>query len=178
MKTLKTLFLLACTCTALSGSAQTGKAQTAKIIQAQNYIFSATTALPLNAADISKILNRMPGSTGGGSINLSGSGYELRVTTDSLVAYLPYYGRSYTPRMGSSDDSGIKFNAKKFSYTLSERKKGGWLISLKTKDLKENYSMTLTVTTTGYGSLTVNNNNQQPITFSGYLSGPLPKKEN
>ena len=35
--------------------------------------------------------------------------FELRVTTDSIIAILPFFGRSYTPQFGRSDDDGIKF---------------------------------------------------------------------
>lgn len=181
MKTPKSIILLALLFSAAQLSAQTDKATTAKIIGAQNYIFVATQAFPLNSADINKIMNKMPGYAGGGTINLSGSNYDLKVTKDSVTAYLPYYGRSYTPRMGGVNDGGIKFNAKKFTYKNTSRKKGGWNIEINPKDLKNNqndtYALNLQVTETGYGTLTINSNNQQTITFNGYISEPsAPKK--
>lgn len=178
MKTLKSIVLLALIFSAVQLRAQTDKVTTAKIIEAQNYVFVATQAYPLNAADINKIMNRMPGYSGGGTINLTGSNYDLTVTKDSVIAYLPYYGRSYTPKIGGSiDDNGIKFKSKKFTYKSALRKKGGWNISIDPKDSKDNYSLTLQVTTSGYATLTINSANQQAITFNGYLSEPKPKKE-
>jgi hypothetical protein len=177
MKTFKTIFLLVLLFSAAKLSAQTDKATTARIIEAQNYVFVATTAYPLNASDINRIMNRMPGYSGGGSINLSGSSYDLSVTKDSVVAYLPYYGRSYTPKYGSIDENGIKFKSKNFNYKSSTRKKGGWNISMAPKDIKDNYSLTLLVTEAGYGTLTVNSNNQQSITFNGYIAESKPKKQ-
>ncbi|SEA21201.1 DUF4251 domain-containing protein [Pedobacter hartonius] len=176
MKTLKNIFLFALLFSVVKLSAQTDKATTARIIAAQNYVFVATTAYPLNAADINKIMSRLPGYNGGGNINLTGSSYDLSVTTDSLVAYLPYYGRSYTPKYGSIDENGIKFKSKDFNYKSSARKKGGWNITMTPKDIKDNYSLTLLITTSGYGTLTVNSNNQQSITFNGYIAETKPKK--
>lgn len=178
MRTLKNIFFLALLFSASQLQAQTDKATTIKILEAQHYVFVATSASPLNASDINKVMSRMPGFTGGaGNINLSGSNYDLTVTKDSVVAYLPYYGRSYTPKIGGFDEGGIKFKSKDFSYKAAMRKKGGWLISLAPKDVKDNYSLTLFVTTAGYATLTVTNNTQQPITFNGYLSEPKQKKQ-
>jgi hypothetical protein len=177
MKTLKNIFLIALLFSAVSLNAQTDKATTKRIVEAQNYVFVATTALPLNAADINQIMNRMPGYNGGGTINLSGSSYDLSVTKDSLVSYLPYYGRSFTPKYGNIDENGIKFKSKKFSYKSSVRKKGGWNIAMIPKDVKDNYRLNLVITESGYGTLTVNNNNQQSITFNGYISEPKEKKK-
>lgn len=177
MKTLKNIIILALLFSAVKLNAQTDKATTARIVEAQNYVFVATTALPLNAADINQIMNRMPGYNGGGNINLTGSAYDLSVTPDSLISYLPYYGRSYTPKYGTMDENGIKFKSKDFRYKSSPRKKGGWSITMAPKDVKDNYTLSLVITETGYGTLTVNNNNQQSINFNGYIAEPKPKKK-
>ncbi|MET1054505.1 MAG: DUF4251 domain-containing protein [Pedobacter sp.] len=177
MKTLKNILLIALLFTAVKSKAQTDNVTTARIVEAQNYVFVATTALPLNAADINQIMNRMPGYNGGGTINLSGSSYDLSVTKDSVVSYLPYYGRSYTPKYGTLDENGIKFKTKKFDYKSSPRKKGGWNIAVRPKDVKDNYTLNLVITESGYGTLTVNNNNQQSITFNGYIAETKPKKK-
>lgn len=175
MKTLKNLFIIALLFAAVQSNAQTDKATTARIIEAQNYVFVATMAFPLNAMDISKVLNRMPGANSGGAINLNGSNYDVKVTKDSLVCYLPYYGRAYTVKPGINE-GGIKFKSKDFNYKSEIRKKGGWIITMNPKDVKDdynaNYALTLTVTTAGYATLTVNSNNQQSITFNGYLAEP------
>ena len=180
MKTLKNIFLAVLLLSVTQLKAQTDKATTQKIIDAQNYVFVATMAFPMNSADISKILNRMPGANSGGAINLNGSNYDLNVTKDSVVAFLPYYGRAFTARIGNNE-GGIKFKSKDFTYKKEIRKKGGWIISIKPKDVKDdfnaNYNLMLNVTTSGYATLTVNSNNQQPITFNGYLAEQKVKKQ-
>jgi uncharacterized membrane protein YciS (DUF1049 family) len=176
MKTLKISILSVLLLVTVAVNAQTDKATTAKVIAAQNYVFVANTAFPLNASDINQIMNKMPGYSGGGSVNLNGSNYDLSVTKDSLVAYLPYFGRSYTPKIGNPNDSGIKFKSKDFDYKTTARKKGGWMINMNPKDVGNNYRITLLVTETGYGTLTVNSNNEQTITFNGYIAETKPKK--
>jgi len=49
------------------------------LITSRNFVFKAQTALPL-----------------GGQARQLTSDYDLRVYGDSLIAYLPYFGRAYT----------------------------------------------------------------------------------
>lgn len=170
METLKKLtFLLGLSVSiALTATAQTDKATTAKIVAEKSYTFVATSAFPSNAAEINSILSKMPGATGGGNINLSGSNYDVKITGDSVVAYLPYYGRSYNAPIGN-EDSGFKFTSKNFSYTNEKRKKGGWQVAINSKDAKENPRMVLTIAENGYASLVVSSNNKPSISYNGYL---------
>lgn len=171
MNTLKTFLVLPLLLFGIQLQAQTDKDAVTKAIFAQDYVFSARSAQPLNASDINNILSRMPGYTGGGTINLAGSSYDLVVKKDSIVAYLPYYGRSFSPKIGGNpDDSGIKFKSKSFGYILKNRKKGGWQIEIKPKDVKDNYTVNLTVGATGNATMIITSNNQQSITFDGNIN--------
>lgn len=149
--------------------AQTDKATTAKIVAEKNYVFVATMAIPLNSADINNVLRQMPGNTGGGNINLNGSNYTVTVTPDSLVSYLPYYGRAFSAPM-NNDENGFKFKAKDFSYQLTKRKKNGWDVAIVSKDVRDNVRMNLNISENGYATLNVISNNKQSITYNGYLS--------
>jgi hypothetical protein len=161
----------------LQTSAQTDAATTKRIIEDKNFVFQATSAMPMANADVTKVMGRMNGGiAAGGSINLSGSRYDLKVTKDSVEAYLPYYGRAYTAQM-NPDEAGIKFKSKDFSYTMSERKKGGWTINIKPKDSRDTQDMNLSVSKDGYATLSVNSNNKQPITFNGVLAEPKKDKK-
>lgn len=178
MNTLKKLLVMAFLIPVATLQAQSAKETVAKAITMQDYVFTARTAQPLNATDINNVMSRMPGYNGGGNINLSGSNYDLVVNKDSVVAYLPYYGRSFTPKMGgSADDTGIKFKSKSFAYTLKDRKKGGWQIEIKPKDVKDNYTLNLSVSANGNATLNVTNNTQQSISFDGLITAAKPKKE-
>jgi hypothetical protein len=175
MKTIRNIFAFAALFITMQVNAQTDKETTIKIIENQNYVFNASSAMPMANHDVNKVLSRMPGGMGAGNIQLSGSQYQLVVTKDSIEAYLPYYGRAYSATM-NPDDSGIKFKSKDFTYKADKKKKGSWQIVMKFKDTKAAESMVLNVSENGYATLNVNSNNRQPISFNGYMSEPKEKK--
>nr|WP_068887840.1 DUF4251 domain-containing protein [Pedobacter panaciterrae] len=177
MKTLKNAFLLAIMFVAVQVSAQTDKETTARLVEAKTLVFNATTALPMANMDISKVMQRFPGGQGSGAIQLSGSQYQLTISKDSVEAYLPYYGRAYSANIGSND-SGIKFKSKDFTYKTDKKKKGGWTITIKPKDAKDVQSLTLSVGEKGYAILNVISNTRQPIAFNGFISEPVVKSNN
>jgi glutamate dehydrogenase/leucine dehydrogenase len=59
------------------------------------------------------------------------SEYDLRVTPDSVISFLPYFGRAYFDVPYGGGDGGIKFTSTKFTYEAKEKKKGGWEISIR-----------------------------------------------
>ncbi|SEW46479.1 protein of unknown function [Chitinophaga sp. YR573] len=130
-----------------------------KAITARNYVFKAQTVMPSGA-----VPNRQ----------LS-YGYDLRVSQDTVVSYLPYFGRAYTAPMDPSK-GGIQFTSTKFEYKETKRKKGGWDIMIKPQDTQDATQMTLTVSETGFASLQVISNNRQPISFSGYVDEKKSKR--
>jgi hypothetical protein len=170
MKNLRNLGLLLLALIAFNATAQTDKGTTKKIVEAKNFIFLATNAIPMNNTEISSILNKMPGSSGG-NINLTGGNYDLRITPDSLIGYLPYYGRAYSAPI-DRDENGYRFTSTKFTYQNTKRKKGGWEIAMNVNDSKESIRMYLNISENGYASLIVSSNNRQSITFSGYMVAP------
>jgi hypothetical protein len=175
MKRLNLILSLAFLSIGVQLFAQTNKETTIKIVADKNYTFVANTAMPMSNNDINKVLAMMPGSQGGSSINLTGSQYDVKVTKDSIVAYLPYFGRSFSAPMDPTQ-GGIKFTSKDFTYTESKNKKGSYTIQINTKDVKrENYRFTINISTNGYASLTASSVNKQPIIFNGYLDEPKKK---
>lgn len=169
MKTIKKIALILLAFIAFKANAQTDKATTARIVEEKNYIFVATSAIPLNSTDVSRVMANMPGAAMGGVINLTGNTYDLKISADSVISYLPFYGRAYTANM-NPDESGYRFKSKDFTYTVNKLKKGGWNITILTKDVKDGPRLTLSITEKGYATLTVISNNKQSITYNGYLS--------
>ena len=129
-----------------------------KMITDRQYIFEAQQVMP----------------SGGRTISLT-SDYDLKITKDSIVAYLPYYGRAYSANIGSSE-GGIKFNSKQFDYTVRE-KKGGWDISIKPKDARDVQQLELSIFNNGNASLNVNSTNRQAISYSGYVVAPASHRK-
>jgi hypothetical protein len=122
------------------------------MVDARNYVFVAQTALPVT----------------GGMRQLT-SYYDLKVSKDTIVSALPYFGRAYTAPIDPTE-GGINFTSTKFDYTTTERKKGGWDVSIKTKDGKDAQQLFLTISENGYAALQVTSNNRQAISFNGYIT--------
>jgi hypothetical protein len=127
------------------------------MIDAQNFVFKANYALPMR----------------GGSRSLT-SDYDLVVSKDTIVSFLPYFGRAYVAPTISPTDGGIKINTTKFSYSSTTKKSGNWLIIIKPKeknmaDWRDVQTFTLNISSNGYGSLQVISTNRDPISFNGYV---------
>lgn len=156
MKTL--IFLLFCIAAAACSQpkeSQTGSADQGigRMIKDQEYTFIARTVLP----------------TGGRIVQLT-SNYDLRVSKDSVISFLPYFGRAYTAPIGGTN-AGIQFTSTDFNYKVSERKKGGWQILIRPKDVQDIQQVNLTVSEGGSASLQVTSNNRQPISYNGVIEG-------
>lgn len=160
MKTLRYIFLLVLIVSAGLSAANgqtTAKdkkaakaAELKKNIEAKSFTFVADQMLPQ-----------------GGGTKILTSEYDLRSTGDSVISFLPYFGRAYFD-VGYNTDSGIKFTSTKFDYNLKEQK-GGWQITIKPHDAKNIQSLVLNVSANGYASLSVTSVNRDYISFYGYM---------
>lgn len=128
------------------------KAQQIKnLIESKNYVFKAQTVFPL-----------------GGRSRILTSDYDMRILGDSVVAYLPYFGRAYSAPIDPSE-GGIHFTSTQYDYKVQFNKKG-WNITILPKDTRDARELSLNVTQSGYATLVVNSNNRQPISFNGYIA--------
>ncbi|MEO5684619.1 MAG: DUF4251 domain-containing protein [Chitinophagaceae bacterium] len=130
---------------------------TALIID-QEYTFKASSVTP-----------------SGGRLRQLTSEYDLQISKEQVVAYLPYFGRAFSAPIGNSA-SGIQFTSKDFEYTLSEKKKAGWDVTIKFKDAQDTRQMQLSIFDNGSATLQVMSNNRQPINFNGNIVPPGKKK--
>lgn len=76
-----------------------------KLIESENYKIDVNTAMPMR----------------GRSIPLTSS-YSLEIRNDSVISYLPYYGRAYSIPYGGGD--GLNFKAVLKEYSMEMDKKG------------------------------------------------------
>lgn len=120
------------------------------IINSKNFVFIAESASPM----------------GGRTIYLT-STYMLRVSKDTLVTDLPYYGRAYSAPINPSE-GGIRFTSTDFELNLQAKKKG-WDILINPKDTRDVRQLFLSASANGYASLQVTSNNRQAISFTGYI---------
>jgi hypothetical protein len=128
------------------------------IVDSQNYVFVAQTALPLS-----------------GRTRQLTSDYDLKITKTSIVSYLPYFGRAYQAPIDPTKNS-LDFTSKDFDYTSTPGKKGGWNVTIKPRDNRDVQQMNLSISSSGYGTLQVTSTNRQPISFNGYIRAPRVKK--
>lgn len=128
------------------------------LVDSQNYVFIAQTALPLS-----------------GNTRQLTSDYDLKITKTNIVSYLPYFGRAYSVPIDPTK-GGIQFTSKDFEYTATPRNKGGWDVVIKPKDYQDVQQMSLNISSTGYATLSVTSTNRQPISFNGYIRAPRQKK--
>src|SRR2546423_11477630 len=105
-------------------------------VEAKNFVFKAQTASPAK-----------------GGLHHLISDYDLKVKGDSLISYLPYYGRAYAG--ADLNEGGIQFTSTKFDYKMKAKSKGGWDITIKPKDAHDVNQMTLSISEGGNAYLTV-----------------------
>jgi hypothetical protein len=124
------------------------------LVDNTHFFFSANYALPQRGA--TKQLT---------------SEYDLKVTRDSIIAYLPYYGEAQLGPAPGDSEGGIKFTSTNFSYKQNI-KKSGWEIIIKPRDhdisnWRDVQQMVLNISPDGYASLSVISSNRDAISFQG-----------
>src|SRR5213075_2880222 len=96
-----------------------------------------------------------------GGIKQLTPGYTLKLSHDSLVSYLPYFGKAYSAPINPSD-VGFDFTSSNLDYKASATKKGGYQVSIKSKDRIYNADFLLTVYDNGTAYLQVSSADRQP----------------
>lgn len=141
----------------LSSSLLFAQNDISKAVETRQYVFIAERANP---------------SIGGNRI-LS-PGYDLTINKDTVISYLPFFGRAYSAPIDPSE-AGIKFKTSSFDYKITNRKKGGWDVTIRPTDVRAASALSLTIFANGYATLQVRGNNRSVMTFQGRVT-PLPNK--
>jgi hypothetical protein len=106
---------------------------------------------------------------GGGQRYLN-TDYDVRVTKDSVIAFLPYFGVAYAGAgYNSNEDNGIKFTSTKFDYQSELKKNGMWYVVIKPTDSRTTNQLIFNISPNGSTDLSVISTNRQRIRFDGYL---------
>ena len=131
---------------------QSGYEQMKKLIESRDFIFSATRAFPSGWRSIDLITN--PGT--------------IIIKEDSVVADLPFFGRSYMGSYqgeaglkfsGTSKEEELKFIDKKYNVRYSFRVTSG----------SDTYKVYMDVTYDGDASVTIDSNNRATISYHGKI---------
>lgn len=119
-------------------------------IAAEKYKISVNTAYPRR----------------GKTVYLS-SPYSLEIRNDSVISYLPFYGRAYSVPYGGG--SGLIFKAPLDQYEMKMSKKGAAKIEFIARSPEDRFKFSLTIYPNGSSSINVNMQNRESISFSGEI---------
>jgi len=132
---------------------------TAKLLLDRTYEFTATYVQPMS----------------GRQRNVNGDNYTLKVNKDLVEADLPYFGKSTSAPIGSND-VGMKFTSKDFTYESSKLSKSREQIIIKPKDVSDVQEIYLIVYPDGTTDLRINSTNRQAISYRGDIGALKPVK--
>ena len=94
-------------------------------------------------------------------------GYSLEVKNDSLISYLPYFGRAYDVPYGGG--KALNFAARISSYQEYAGKRGQRKIEIGTENEEDRYVYSLEVFENGNASIDVMAQKRERISFSGRM---------
>ena len=109
----------------------------------------------------------------GRSVTLT-SPYSVEIRNDSVISYLPYYGRAYSIPYGGGE--GLNFKAPLTDYKLEWDKKETAKIKFSARSEEDRFDFSIDVFSNGSSSIFVNMQNRQSISFQGELD--MPEKIN
>jgi len=147
------LFLLLAA-TAMARDKDTSAIQQA--VETKNFIFKAESATPQR-----------------GTMRQLTPEYEVVLRPDTIISFLPYFGRAFTAPINPSD-GGINFTSTRFDYTARQKKKNRWEITVSPKDVTDVTQLYLTVFDNGRASLRVTSTNRESILFDGLVRPGKP----
>lgn len=142
-----------------------------KLIDSKRFVFKAQFANPLGGGVTTlngRLINISPDGTGHIYLNYN---YDVKVRPDSVIAYLPYYGRTtFDANYGNTTDNGVMFTSTKFGYVSKAGKKGLTTITITPTDAKYNRKMVLEISDNGTARLQMIITNRNAISYDGYIA--------
>ena len=118
----------------------------------------------------------------GRTVHLS-SPYSVEIRNDSVISYLPFYGRAYSIPYGGGE--GLIFQAPLDEYEMEMNKKGtakvkftarcpeytgySYLCLWTARSPEDKFTFNLTIYSNGSASINVNMQNRESISFSGEM---------
>ena len=104
----------------------------------------------------------------GGKLRILTSEYDVKVSADSIISYLPYFGNA-DQAPTSSDDAGIFFTSTEFAYNCRTGKKKTWNTEINFRDQRNTTQFSFIIYDDGTALLYVKSLLRDPISFRGYI---------
>ena len=158
-KLLFSILLGSSACAMLSGCASAEERAARAAEQA------AKVTKALEARDYKIAVNRMYPMKG--SSRSVSYGYSVEVRNDSLISYLPYFGRAYNVPYGGG--KGFNFSEHIGSYHETQQSNGARVIDIELKNDEDIYQYTIKVFDNGNSSIDVQSRQRDPISYSGEM---------
>ena len=102
----------------------------------------------------------------GKAVNVT-SDYSLQVKGDTLVSYLPYFGRAYNVPYGGG--KGLNFTAPISEYHTAKGRNGATMITMKVINEEDIYSFRLEIFSNGNTSIDLTARERESINYSGQM---------
>ncbi|MDB5198418.1 MAG: hypothetical protein JWO92_381 [Chitinophagaceae bacterium] len=96
------------------------------------------------------------------------SGFQISISKDTIISYLPFFGRGYTAPI-SPADVDFDFTSTKFKYTITPAKRG-WNISIKPTDQRYLQELYFRIFDNASASLTITSIDRSSISYDGYIT--------
>ena len=147
------IFLLLSTF-AVANAQEKNETSAQQLIESKNFVFKAESVNPTR-----------------GRFRQLTSEYDLVVAVDTVVAFLPYFGRAYSAPISPSE-GGIKFTSSDFEYAVKKvdkKKKSSWEVFIRPKNAHDVQELYLTIFDNSRATLRVNSVNRESISFNGYI---------
>jgi hypothetical protein len=96
------------------------------------------------------------------------SDFDVAVSKDTIISYLPFFGRGYIAH-ASPTDVDFDFTSTKFTYSATPSNRG-WIISIKPTDQTYLRELYFRVFENASASLTVTSLDRSSISYEGYLT--------
>lgn len=102
-----------------------------------------------------------------GSSKTVSYGYSVEVRNDSLISYLPYFGRAYSVPYGGG--KGLNFSERIGSYEEALLKNGKHHIEIGVTNEEDTYLYTIDVFDNGSSTIAVQSRQRESISYSGKI---------
>ncbi|SRX54721.1 DUF4251 domain-containing protein [Aequorivita sp. CIP111184] len=120
------------------------------LLKSKSFEFIANTAIPLS----------------GPTKDLVGSGYSITFSPEEVISNMPFYGRGYSG-MALGRDKGMQFQGKPENFTIESNNE--YQVNTDVKGERDTYSISISVSSSGYASLTISSNDRGTITYQGEI---------
>lgn len=116
------------------------------LLESKTFVFNATHMLPM----------------GGGSKYLNYD-YHVTIKNDTVVSYLPFFGRAYHVEYGARN-LGFNFTRPVEEYKM-EKEEDGYLVEVEAENGMDRIYFTFHISKLGYTTLNVTSTNRQAISY-------------